>query len=64
MTPLMRCLLIPFVLLMISAPWFFLGTETTVAGLPLWVVVTLAVALAYAATVAVLIHRHWQDLEK
>ncbi|WP_269539898.1 hypothetical protein [Cerasicoccus fimbriatus] len=57
----LRYLLGHLIIITLTAPWVFLlgGRETTVAGLPLWAVYTIAMSAGYAVFVAVSYARCW-----
>jgi len=56
---------IPLVLLIVvvSVPWYWTRgvTGTIVAGLPLWIWVTIACSVAIATITATMALRHWDD---
>ena len=52
-------------LLLLTIPWFFIGSEAVeLAGWPLWVVYTLGMNLVFAVVTAVLLGRCWERFER
>ncbi|GHB93236.1 hypothetical protein [Cerasicoccus arenae] len=57
----LRYLIGHLLLITLTAPWIFLavGQETMVAGLPLWVIYSVAASVVYAIFVAISYGRLW-----
>lgn len=58
----LRILLSILALLLLCTPFWAVGTEGQMAGLPVWVIYVVAVCVVFPAAVSFLVQRNWEAL--